>query len=275
MKAVVLEIRDGVAAVLREDGTVEKIRRECRVGDTVELPERGRIMTFPQKAARWAAGAAAALLLVSGGAYGYNNAYAYSYVTLDVNPSIEYVLNRRNLVLRVDALNEDGETLARALNDGGVRGEGLTDAIDETTRLLYEEAYLGGGESDIYIHVYSRGETQREALAEEVGAYFTAREDESLTVYVTNGDRGGRPENGAAREDATVIGGPRPAQNDAQPESIPAYEPAASGEPGAQEQGGPAEDGPDAMGGPERDEPEQGPQNVPDMSGGASGEPSN
>ena len=37
MKAVVLEIQDGVAAVLTEDGTVEKVRRECMVGETIEL----------------------------------------------------------------------------------------------------------------------------------------------------------------------------------------------------------------------------------------------
>ena len=38
MKAVVLEIRNGTAAVLREDGIVEKFRKSCEVGQTIELP---------------------------------------------------------------------------------------------------------------------------------------------------------------------------------------------------------------------------------------------
>ena len=34
-----MEVRDGVAAVFREDGAVVKLRQSCRVGDTVDLPE--------------------------------------------------------------------------------------------------------------------------------------------------------------------------------------------------------------------------------------------
>ena len=41
-----MEIRDGVAAVFREDGAVVKVRQSCRVGDTVDLPE------LPQESAR-------------------------------------------------------------------------------------------------------------------------------------------------------------------------------------------------------------------------------
>ena len=41
-----MEVRDGVAAVFREDGAVVKLRQNCRVGDTVDLPE------LPQESAR-------------------------------------------------------------------------------------------------------------------------------------------------------------------------------------------------------------------------------
>ncbi len=41
-----MEVRDGVAAVFREDGAVVKLRQSCRVGDTVDLPE------LPQESAR-------------------------------------------------------------------------------------------------------------------------------------------------------------------------------------------------------------------------------
>ena len=37
MKGLVVEIRDGHAAVLREDGVMVTTRRNCQVGDTIEL----------------------------------------------------------------------------------------------------------------------------------------------------------------------------------------------------------------------------------------------
>ena len=189
MKAVVLEVRGGYAAVLKEDGTVEKIRRSCAVGDTIELTEEAKIVAFPKKPVRWVAAAAAALVILSaGGTYGYNTAYAYSYVTLDANPSLEYVLNRQNRVLSISALNEDAEAIAEALNDSGIRRATLTEAIEETTELLYEADYLGeDSDNCLLVSVNSHGKRQQESLTEEVDAYFSARGDEKeLTVYVTD-----------------------------------------------------------------------------------------
>lgn len=189
MKAVVLEVRDGYAAVLREDGTVEKLRRQCAVGETIELEDERKVVRLPRRAARWAAGAAAAVILVSGGAYGYNNAYAYSYVTLDANPSIEYVLNRRDVVIAVNALNDDADAIAQTLSDTARRAS-ITDALGQTTALLYEEAYLGrDGEDCLIVSVSSRGESRRQALADEIDAYFDAQAEEGLTVYTMEATR--------------------------------------------------------------------------------------
>ena len=43
MKAIVLEIKNGEAAVLREDGIVVTTRQKCRVGDTIEVDDRVKI----------------------------------------------------------------------------------------------------------------------------------------------------------------------------------------------------------------------------------------
>ena len=184
MKAVVLEIRDGVAAVLLEDKTIKHIRCDCEVGDTLEIEAAGRVTRFPKRMTRWAVAAAAAIVLISGGSYGYNNAYAYSYVTLDANPSIEYVLNRRNEVLSVSALNEDAVPIVEELNEGGVRGATLTELLEETTELLYRAEYLeADGDDCLLISVTSRGERQREALNTEIEAFD---EKENPSVYVEN-----------------------------------------------------------------------------------------
>ena len=63
MKAVVVKVRKGEAAVLREDGTVEVIRRDCRAGETIELAE--KVTAFlpkrQRRVRRLAAAAAAAV----------------------------------------------------------------------------------------------------------------------------------------------------------------------------------------------------------------------
>ena len=73
MKAIILEVRDGYAAALREDGLVVKTRQLAAVGETVELSE--KVVQFPSQGRRIArtAVAAALALAVTGGAYTYTN----------------------------------------------------------------------------------------------------------------------------------------------------------------------------------------------------------
>ncbi len=178
MKAVVLEVRDGMAAVLLEDQTIRRIRCDGEVGDTIEISEAKKRAPLTKQATRWVAAAVAALVLVSGGSYGYNNAYAYSYVTLDADPSIEYVLNRKNEVLRISALNEDAVPIVEALTESSVRGLALAEALEETAALL------PAPDADcLLISVSSRGEEQREHLNAEIEA-FKSRDE--AAVYVAN-----------------------------------------------------------------------------------------
>ena len=184
MKAVVLETRGEWAAVLRDDGVVEKIRRQCSVGDTIEISV-GKTIQFPGRFAKMTAAAAAAVIILTGGGlYGYNNAYAYSYVTLDANPSIEYVLNRKNELLKVSALNEEAEEIVRALTEENIRGESLSQIVGQTTELLRENEYLEDEDNVLLISITSKGEKQAQELLGEVDA-FTSSVDDELEVYVT------------------------------------------------------------------------------------------
>ena len=116
MKGIVLEKRNGFAAVLREDGLVVKARVQAGVGETVELndaaaPKRGR----PALRIVRTAVAAVLALAITGGAYGYTNVAAASYVTLDTEEtSVELSINRMGRVVGVRALDEGSEELARA-----------------------------------------------------------------------------------------------------------------------------------------------------------------
>ena len=136
MKGVVLEIRDGVAAVLREDGVVVKSLQHCSVGDTVEVPGDHviRLRTYR----RAAIAAAAAVLLLTGTVYGYNNIIPVSQVTVETGGAeLSYTLNRKGRVLRMEAVNEEAREIVERLNvgrNGSIieKRITLTEALEQT-----------------------------------------------------------------------------------------------------------------------------------------------
>ena len=178
MKAVVLEIKDGVAAVLCEDGTVTRVRRKCAVGDTVELERVTHLA-----ASRWLRTAIAAVLalVIVGGAGGYYTAYACSYVTLDADPSIEYALNRMNRVISVKALNDEAAGVVSELKDGGVRGKTLSEAVDRTMQILSDSGYLTGDGDYVLASVSSGSDERTQELSDELKRTVS---DSSVNLYV-------------------------------------------------------------------------------------------
>jgi len=143
MKAIVLEIKDGTAAVLREDGAVVKTRQSCQVGETIEL--QGEIVPMPVRRKRkWvrSAVAAALALVIAGSSYTYTTAVACSYVSVDAEESsLELSVNRLGRVISVQAMNEDSAALAESLR-GEVRNKKVEDALSQTVARLADEGYL-------------------------------------------------------------------------------------------------------------------------------------
>ena len=86
------------------------------------------------------AAAACALLLVMAGYGGYSWVQTpVSYVSIDVNPSIELALNRLDQVLSVTAFNEEGAKIIRGLP---LKGKKYTDAISLLMESSAMERYL-------------------------------------------------------------------------------------------------------------------------------------
>lgn len=130
MKAIILELRDGWAAALREDGVVVRVRRSGKVGQTIELDE--KTVRFPAKRKRFLRAAIAAVLVlaVTGGTYTYTSVAEASYITLDTQEqSIEFAVNRMGRVIDVRALDDGSEDLARELLPD-VRRMRVEDAMD-------------------------------------------------------------------------------------------------------------------------------------------------
>ena len=193
MKAVVLEIRKNEAAVLCKDGQIVKIRRNgLAVGDSIDISDAeicsDKKVTFYKKLRQYGSvAAAAALLLGFGGNHIYNTAIACSYVSLDINPSIEYTLNRQDCVLDVTAVNEDAEEIVEQLKEQGIRKESLVDAISMTAEILQENGYITEDETDyILINVSSDSNKKSKALKKEAqGVFDKMNIDNEENIHLT------------------------------------------------------------------------------------------
>ena len=81
----------------------------------------GRLPVGAQLARFGAVAAACICIFAAGGWYHYAYIQIASQVEIDVNPSLKFSLNRKERVVQVQALNEDGERLA-----GGASLKGKT-----------------------------------------------------------------------------------------------------------------------------------------------------
>ena len=168
-KAVVLEIREEYAAVLTDEGIVEKIlNKEYAVGQEIKLPELYRLEEkrtgiFGKRSAAWhrAAAAAAAILVISGSGlyYASENVLAYSTVKVTTDDaSLELTLNRKDEIVAVKALDEKSEEKASELKTSAIRRRPLSDTMEIIT----------GGQKQAEVSVTSRNTEHRQKLEEEV-----------------------------------------------------------------------------------------------------------
>lgn len=189
MKAIILEVRDGYAAALREDGLVVKTRQLAKVGETVELSE--KVVQFSSRGKRIArtAVAAALALAVTGGTYTYTNVAAASYVTLDTEEtSVELSVNRMGRVVGVRALDEDSSELAEALA-ADVRRMKVEDAVDAAIQRM-------DGASTVVAGVTGDTEKRTADLQEAVERGAERRERDGIALVTLEVSRDERREAG-------------------------------------------------------------------------------
>lgn len=193
MKAVVLEIKEKWAAVLCEDGVIRKIKSgNFKVGDSFdfEAENHGKVVSIGSLRRNMVGSAAALFLIVAGvaGTYSYNNVLACSYVSLDINPSIEYTLNRQDKVVAVKGLNNDGQKIADELLS--VRKVTLKEALQETKQLLAQKNYLKSGSSeDVLIDISANNSARTDALKKEALSVFgTELTKGELNLVLTESD---------------------------------------------------------------------------------------
>lgn len=99
-------------------------------------------------------------------------------VTLDINPSIQFGLNYKRDVIKVEGLNEDGKTLIKEEN---LKGDDIEDAIEEITELVIQKGYIK--ENDNYILVNVSGEDIKQELSNIINEEFIEKKVECNIIF--------------------------------------------------------------------------------------------
>ena len=114
-----------------------------------------------------AAAVAAVLCIGGGGVWAWASPYAY--VSLDVNPSVEYTLNRFDRVLSVKAVNDDGESLLERQELKNLSGKAIDDAIALTVAKIGDQGFFDGDlPGGVVITTSGRDLKKAGVLAEEL-----------------------------------------------------------------------------------------------------------
>ncbi len=148
---------------------------------------------------RWTTLVAAclALVLLGGGGIFYQQAHAVaSVVSLDVNPSIELKVSRREKVLVCTPLNEDAKAILADMGGGAdLKGAKLDVAVNAIVGSLVRNGYLNSISSAIMISVEDNDTARAEKLQRELtstvdGALQTSEAKASVLTQTLTQDAG-------------------------------------------------------------------------------------
>lgn len=197
MKAVVVEIQNHTAAVLSEEGCIVKVKNQnYQIGQEVTISMKKQFIS--KKLLAFGSAAACFAFLIGGGTYAYYT--PYSYVSLDVNPSIEYSINVFDKVLSASGVNDDGTAIVDEINLDNLENKSIEDAITLTVDQITEEGYLDSGEGGIVITTSSDNEDAADELAQDLEETATETVEENAVEAVVTTEAVGAERVAKARE---------------------------------------------------------------------------
>ncbi|MCX7922880.1 MAG: anti-sigma factor domain-containing protein [Clostridia bacterium] len=166
MKGIVVDIADKYAVILDKQGSFIKIKNtgNLKIGYEVEAPS---VATLNISAFNRIASIAAVFLIILGlgyGVYSYNQ--PFSYVDIDINPSIELTINRYDRIIKAEAINNDGKVL---LNAGSYKNKGIEDGIETLLEAAAKNGYIkSDSENAVVFTVVSSDDEKAEKIQNEI-----------------------------------------------------------------------------------------------------------
>ena len=115
-----------------------------------------------------------------------NKAEDQAYVSLDINPAIELVVDKDNNVVSVRGENEDGQVLL--YNEAGIKGEKIDVAIEKITNLAIEYGYLDEKNKVVDTLVTSNSDSFAKKITEKVNTTVTATAEKTGLTVKTDGE---------------------------------------------------------------------------------------
>lgn len=173
-RGVVLDMTDSELVLLTPDGQFRKIPRTgrtCQVGEEILFSAPPSLLKRPWLSAMLALTAAVVFCFVlfsslSGSLEGAKPIVAY--VTLDINPSVEFGIDIEGAVRVARGLNTDGAGLLEGLTMQGIP---LAAATEQLMAKVEEQGYLSGMEGDVIISstkAYEKADIDEESLGQIV-----------------------------------------------------------------------------------------------------------
>ncbi len=209
MKAMIVDIQNGYAAALNEEGVIEQIPDiNYTLGQTVELykfdhtpaagkqKKRHRLSAMMKKISV----AASSAIVLSGlcGAVAY--ALPAGTVTVDAEPSIEYTVNCFDYVLDVKAANDDGDQLLSEMDLWQIKHHKVETALSLTMEQLEKDGYLDTANAKIQIEAEMNNQTHAEELQKKLETMLP-EENQSIPVQSGQNTEGNSFENTEGRRE--------------------------------------------------------------------------
>jgi len=165
MKAVIVELRDNYVAALSQDGRILKIKNDnYEIGQEIIMKEQ---WIKNRRFVKISATVAASFMLFVAPAWAYLT--PYSYVSLDVNPSVEYTVNIFDRVLSVKAVNDDGEEILKEMDIDDLKNKNIEVAVQEVINGIIDAGFFAEGEEGgVMIAASSKNDEKSQELADKL-----------------------------------------------------------------------------------------------------------
>lgn len=173
MKGIVVEIKGKYAVALSKEGGFVKIRNNGNLKMGYETDLNQPVSFNAGMLARVSSIAAAFLFTLGVGYSVYSYSTPYSYVGVDINPSIELTVNIYDRIIKTQALNSDGQKL---LGSGNLQNKKLEAGVNELLDNAVHQGFLNTEKDNtVILTVTSKDEDKSSKL--EKGLENTAAKE--------------------------------------------------------------------------------------------------
>ena len=192
MKGLVVEIAGKHAIILKTDGEFEKVKNNnFQVGYEINLNQYNGFSKETlgnTSIIRKIVSIAAVFAIIFGLTYGvYSYGMPYTYVSVDINPSVEITANIFDRIINIEGINDDGKKLISLKQ---YRNKKVRDGIGNIIKSAVEEGYIKPEYSNMLLLTISSKDIKKFGIIEKdieeaVGKEINVSEIDT-SIYIEN-----------------------------------------------------------------------------------------